>query len=120
MLLTQTQIQQVMAQAQTAFPNFTDWQYNNEKNEEYFGFALWGKLILEPEALRSRCFFITLDTYEAQWRGTLTIGQHSYLWSSADVGDAHLLGSENCDSVDEALRQLKAEILKLFRAFSML
>jgi hypothetical protein len=38
-----------------------------------------------------QCFFITLDTYEEHWYGHLTIGQHCYLWSSADVGDAHLV-----------------------------
>lgn len=119
MILTETQIQEVLDQAKTAFPYFTEWEYNNEKNAEYFGFALWGQFVLDPEEFMPQCFFITLDTYQDKWRGTLTIGQHSYLWSSADVGDARLLDTNNCDSVDEAIFQLKTKILKLFKAFSL-
>lgn len=49
MLLTQSEIQQVLEQVQAAFPNFTDWEYNNEKNDEYFGFSVWGKYVSNPE-----------------------------------------------------------------------
>jgi hypothetical protein len=119
MLLTETQIQQAIAQAKAAFPNLTDWEYNNEKNEEYFGFSLWGQLVLDPEEMMSRHFFITLETYEDKWRGYLTIGQPCYLWSSADVGDAHLVNTDNCDSIEEAILALKEEIKKLLTAFSI-
>ena len=120
MILTETQIQQAIEQAKAGFPHFTDWEYNNEKNGEYFGFSLWGKFVLDPENLMSRCFFITLDTYEEKWRGSLSIGQHSYLWSSADVGDAHLLYTDDCDSIEEAILVLKREMKKLFTAFSVI
>ncbi len=120
MLLTESEIQQVLEQVKTAFPNFTDWEYNNEKNEEYFGFSVWGELVINPEELMPRRFFITLDTnHENKWQGCLTIGQHSYLWSSADVGDAHLLSSEPCETLSETIVELKAKILELFRAFSV-
>ena len=69
--------------------------------------------------MMSRCFFITLDTYEEKWRGSLTIGQHSYLWSSADVGDAHLLATDDCDSIEDAILALKGEMKKLLTAFSV-
>lgn len=118
MLLTSLEIQQVIEKAKAAFPNFSDWEYNNEVNGEYFGFSLWGEFVLNPEVLMSQRFFITLDTYQQKWRGELTIGQHSYLWSSADVGDAHLLGTEPCDSLEEAIAALKSEIVRLFQALS--
>jgi hypothetical protein len=65
-----------------------------------------------------RYFFITFDTYEETWHGHLTIGQPCYLWSSADVGDAHLLDTESCKTIEDAIEALKAEIVNLFRAFS--
>jgi hypothetical protein len=120
MILTEPEIKQVIEKAKIAFPNFTDWEYNNEKNSEYFGFALWGEFVPDPEVLLSRRFYITLETYEEKWRGNLTIGQHSYLWSSADMGDAHLLCTDDCESVDEVILQLKSEMLKLFQAFSVI
>ncbi|MHC5823754.1 MAG: hypothetical protein ACYT04_49950 [Nostoc sp.] len=117
MLLTEAEIQQVLDQAKAAFPNFTDWEYNNEKNGEYFGFSMWGEFVLNPEKLMPRRFFITLDTYEDKWQGCLTIGQPSYLWSSADVGDAHLLNTEPSETLEEAIAVLKAKMVELLTAF---
>lgn len=127
MLLTEPEIQQVLEQVQAAFPNLTDWEYNNEKNDEYFGFSVWGQLIVNPEELiMPRRFFITLDTYEDKWQGCLTIGQPSYLWSSADAGDAHLVDTEPSETLQEAMpsatsrtnAELKAKIAELLAAFS--
>ncbi|AFY33150.1 hypothetical protein [Calothrix sp. PCC 7507] len=118
MILTEAEIQQVLAQAQAAFPNLTNWEYINEKNSEYFGFSVWGEFVLNPEVLMSRSFFITLDTYEDKWQACLTVGQHSYLWSSADAGDAHLLDTEPCESLEEAITLLKAKMVQLLAAFS--
>ncbi|NDJ25708.1 hypothetical protein GS682_29770 [Nostoc sp. B(2019)] len=118
MILTESEIQQVLEQVKAAFPNLTDWEYNNEKNAEYFGFSIWGQFVINPEELMPRRFFITLDTYEDKWQGCLTIGQHSYLWSSADVGDAHLVDTERCETLEEAIAALKAKITELFQAFS--
>jgi hypothetical protein len=119
MLLTEPEIQQVLNQAKAAFPNLTDWEYNNETNGEYFGFSMWGEFVLNPEELMPRRFFITLDTYEDKWQGCLTIGQHSYLWSSADVGDAHLLDTEASETLEEAIAVLKAKMVELLAAFSV-
>ncbi|WP_373529200.1 hypothetical protein [Nostoc sp.] len=117
MLLTEPEIQQVLDQAKAAFPNLINWEYNNEKNEEYFGFSMWGEFVQNPEVLMPRSFFITLDTYEDKWQGCLTIGQHSYLWSSADFGDAHLLDTEPSETLEEAIALLKAKIVELLTAF---
>jgi hypothetical protein len=135
-LLTEPEIQQVLEQVKTAFPNFTDWEYNNEKNGEYFGFSVWGEYVIDFEELAMpRQFFLTLDTdHEDKWQGCLTIGQHSYLWSSADVGDAHLVNTEPCKTLKEAfvfdvavrgsvseregIAALKTKITELFQAFS--
>ena len=127
MLLTEPEIQQVLEQVQAAFPNLTDWEYNIEKNDEYFGFSVWGQLVINPEELiMPRRFFITLDTYEDKWQGCLTIGQPSYLWSSADAGDAHLVDTEPSETLQEAMpsatsrtnAELKAKIAELLAAFS--
>lgn len=117
MILTESEIQQVLEQVKVAFPNLTDWEYNNEKNEEYFGFSIWGQLVTNPGQLMPQRFFITLDTYESKWQGCLTIGQPSYLWSSADVGDAHLVDTEPSETLQEAISALKAKIVELFQAF---
>lgn len=119
MILTESEIQQVLEQVQAAFPNLTNWEYNNEKNEEYFGFSIWGHFVNNPEELMPRRFFITLDTnHEDKWQGCLTIGQPSYLWSSADAGDAHLVDTDPSDTLEEAIAALKAKIVELLAAFS--
>ncbi|MBN3870332.1 hypothetical protein [Nostoc sp. JL33] len=118
MLLTEPEIQQVLEQVKAAFPNLTDWEYNNEKNDEYFGFSVWGQLVVNPQELMPRRFFITLDTYEDKWQGCLTIGQPSYLWSSADAGDAHLVDTEPSETLEETISTLKAKIVELLAAFS--
>ncbi|PHJ59070.1 hypothetical protein VF14_13390 [Nostoc linckia z18] len=119
MILTESEIQQVLEQVQAAFPNLADWEYNNEKNEEYFGFSVWGEFVIKTEELViPRRFFITLDTnHEDKWQGCLTIGLHSYLWSSADVGDAHLVDTDPSDTLEEAIAALKAKISELFQVF---
>ncbi|NEP08021.1 MAG: hypothetical protein F6K34_26545, partial [Okeania sp. SIO4D6] len=77
------------------------------------------KFVLEREDTGSRNFFITLDTYDEKWRGSLTIGLPVYLWSSADFGDAHLLDTDDCDSLEDAITALKAEMKQLFQTFSV-
>ncbi|MEH1848867.1 MAG: hypothetical protein V7L25_28850 [Nostoc sp.] len=39
------------------------------------------------------------------------------MWSSADVGDAHLVNTEPNDTLEEAISALKAKIVELFQAF---
>lgn len=118
MLLTEHEVQKAIEQAKTVFPNFTDWKYNNERNKKYFGFSLWGQFILNLEDSIPRYFFITFDTYEENWYGHLTIGQPGYLWTSADVGDAHLVDTESCKTLEDAMEALRVEIGNLFRVFS--
>jgi len=115
MILGDHEIEEALEKAKKAFPNFSDWEFVNEVNEEYFGFSMWSKYNFYPKEIMPKYFFITLDTYEDQWRGCLTIGQPSYLWSSANMGDAHLLATDNCLSLDEAIAQLKGEIHRFFQ-----
>jgi hypothetical protein len=119
MILAESEVQQVIKQVKTAFPNLTDWEYNNEDNEDYYGFAVWGQFVLNPEELMHQTFFVTIDIYQDKWQGSLTTGQHSYFWSSTDEDDARLLNTKPCESLEEAIAQLKAEILRLFQAFSV-
>jgi hypothetical protein len=51
MLLTEPEIQRVLEQVQAAFPNLSRWEYNNEKNQEYFGFSVWGEFVIKSEEL---------------------------------------------------------------------
>ncbi|MCL1474308.1 hypothetical protein [Argonema antarcticum] len=117
MILKEPEIHQVLEQVKAAFPNLTDWEYNNEKNQEYFGFSVWGEFVLNAEELMAQRFFITFDTYEDKWRGYLTIGLPNYLWSSANVGDAHLVDTDRCEFLEEAITALKAKIVELLRGF---
>jgi hypothetical protein len=117
-LLTEPEIHRSIERAKAAFPRFSDWEYNNETNESYGGFALWGKFILEPNERIPPVFFITFDTYEAEWKGNLTVGQHCYYWSSADCGDAYLVDTDPCATLEDAIMTLKQKMADLFAALS--
>jgi hypothetical protein len=80
-----------LKRVQATFPFFTQWHYTNDSDEGSLGgFSLWGQWMLQPEEAMARHCSITFTTHAEYWRGHLTIGQHYYLWTSADVGDAHL------------------------------
>ena len=117
-MLTKAEIKQNLEQVNLAFPHLTNWEYNNEKNQEYFGFSIWGQFVVNPDELMPRLFYVTFDIYENEWQGHLTVGQPCYLWSSADVGDANLLETERCASLEEAMVSLKVKITELCQAFS--
>ena len=120
MFLTESQVEQALSEVRVAFPKLVDWEYSNEVDHDYFGFTVWGCLIIQDDddSFSQRRFYATFDLYENKWRGTLTIGQHSYLWTSADVGDAHLAATKPCASLPEAIAALKVEIASLANAFS--
>ena len=71
------------------------------------------------EEFRARHFYITFATHAEHWSGHLTIGQHYYWWTSPDVGDAYLLDTEECATLEEAIVALKAEMTHLCRALSI-
>ena len=120
MFLTLSELEPVLSQVRTAFPNLVDWEYSNEAESDYFGFTVWGCLVLRDndDDLLTRRFYVTFDLSEAQWQGALTIGQHNYFWTSADFGDAHLLNTERCSSLEDAIAALKNKITELARALS--
>ena len=121
MLLEEDEVQKVLEQVEAAFPSFHDWRYINEKHNDYFGFAVWGRFVMNNEhqsSAWSRNYFITFDMYEKNWLGHLSIGQHWYLWSSADYGDAGLLDTKFCTTLEQAIAALKAEMASLFKTFS--
>ena len=107
MFLADHDIQHALEWVQAAFPSFTQWAYTNASEDERSldGFSLWGQWVLQPEEIIVRHFY--------------TIGQHSYWWTSADVGDAHLLDTEECATLEEAIVALKAEMTRLCRALSV-
>jgi len=53
MLLPETEVQPALEQAQRAFPNFTNWNYINQANGDYFGFTMWGELTIGPDELKA-------------------------------------------------------------------
>ena len=65
-------------------------------------------------------YFVTFDVYQKHWRGHMTIGQHSYFWSSADVGDAMLFSTKGCATLEDAIAAFKAGLLDLFKVFSVI
>lgn len=118
MLLTKPEIQQVLEQVKVAFTHFTNWEYKNEENEYYDGFYVWGEYAFESEDQMQKSYFVTFSNNNVKWQGYLTIGQHIYYWSSADYGDADLLSTVPCESLGQAIVELKAKMVELFRAFS--
>jgi len=121
MFLADHDIQHALERVQAAFPSFTEWAYTNASDDERSldGFALWGQRVLHPEETMARHFSLTFATHAAHWSGHLTIGQHFYFWTSADVGDAHLLDTEEYATLEDASVALKAEIARLCRALSV-
>jgi hypothetical protein len=118
MLLKPAEIRRSLEHVKTAFPRFSKWEHANEEDEEHLGFAVWGEFVPDMNEDLPRRFFVTLDTYKADWKGHLTIGQHCYFWTSADFGDAQLLDTEPCESLEDAIAALKRQIADLFEAFS--
>jgi len=116
MLLTQSEIQRCLALVDRAFPRFSPWTFMNEPNDSYAGFCLWGRYQAKAETSLSPRFFVTFDTSKERWKGHLTVGKHCYYWSSADVGDAHLLDTEPCATLEEAIIALKNRISGLMAA----
>ncbi len=64
----------------------------------------------------SPIYFVTVDRSQDGWRGYWTVGQHAYMWTSADVGDAYLHATGPRLSASEALATLKTELSGLFSA----
>jgi len=110
MLLTEAEIQRCRALVAAAFPGFAHWGFINERNDSYSGFCIWARYTAKPKTSPSPSFFVTFDTYKENWKGHLTVGKHCYFWSSADVGDAHLLDTEPCATLEEAITELKRRI----------
>ncbi len=113
MIISPSEIQRSLRQAQAAFPHFSDWEHNNEVNESYSGFALWGEFVSDPKDPAPRSFFVTFDTHGATWTGHLSIGQHCYFWSSADCDDALLVDTEACTTLEDAIVRLKRKMADL-------
>jgi hypothetical protein len=117
-ILTESEIRGSLKRVKAAFPRFPHWDYNNEINESYPGFAVWGEFVPEPNEPMPRSFFVTFDTYEATWTGHLSIGKHCYFWSSADCGDANLIDTNPCATLEEAITSLKRQMVHLFTVLS--
>jgi len=117
-LLKEAEVRRTVERVKAAFPRFVDCDHINEIDESHPGFSLWGEYVPDPTEPMPRRFFITFDTDETTWSGHLTIGQHCFYWSSADAGDAHLLDTDSCATLEDAIMSLKHQIADLFVAFS--
>jgi len=125
-LLAEAEVEPVLEMLKEAFPKLSDWEYCNEKDGDHNGFTIWGRLTIGDgdDDLSARDYYVTFDIYAEQgqgqgrWRGTLSIGQHSYFWSSADAGDASLLDTAFCVSLSEAITALKSKIRDFAAALS--
>jgi hypothetical protein len=66
-----------------------------------------------PDPLAPVRFYVTFDRFFGNWSGHLTVGMHSYYWSSTDEDDARLLTSGTFETLDEAIVDLKKQIARL-------
>lgn len=114
MILTEDEIQKAMKQAKETYPSFSEWDYNNEINDSYSGFSLWGQFVFNNNPSMPRYFFVTFDSYKDKWCGHLSIGKPCYFWSSTEEGDAYLIDTQACETLEDALLALKTEIVTLF------
>ena len=113
--LSTEQANQAVALASSAFPTFIDWEFEHEGAEPGFGFSMWGEYIPEgDDKLLPRRFFVTFDRYRGDWQGHVTIGKRSYIWPRPRGGDAWLVQTRSCDSLEEAIEALQSEMAKLF------
>jgi len=116
MLLSEAEVQRCLTLVERAFPRFNQWEFVNEPDESYSGFCVWGRYQANPDS-SSPGFFVTFCSSRNRWTGHLTVGKHCYYWSSADVGDAHLLGTDACSTIEESIVALKRSIQDLATAF---
>jgi hypothetical protein len=110
MVLNGVEILRCQSLVKPAFPQFADWQYMNERNDSYAGFCIWGRHRIEQEDLQSPKLFVTFATSGEKWSGHLTVGKHCYYWSSTEEGDAYLLDTKKCDTLEAAIASLKKQI----------
>ena len=115
MLLTQDAALEAVQQVKAAFPAFQDWQCNNEEDRDHEGFSAWG----HHDVMDGARYFLTFDTYKNHWRGHLTVGQHAFYWSDADMGDVHLLQTNPCDTLEDAVLALRKRLSDLFAIFQV-
>ena len=118
MVLTEPEIRSCVQLAKAAFARFSQWDYNNEVNESYPGFSLWGAFVPDPDESMPRTFYVTFDTCNENWTGHLDIGKPCYYWSSADCGDANLVDADPCATLQDAIASLKRQMADLFTALS--
>jgi hypothetical protein len=116
MLLSQTEIQQVQSLVKLSFPHFSGWEFSNEINENYSGFAIWGCFQLGGSEFGSTRFFVTFDKDEDVWQGHLTVGMHSFWWSSTDEEDARLMSTSGFASLNDAITEFKKKVMPLCSA----
>src|SRR5262245_16334875 len=113
MILPESELQRCRALVASAFPRFGSWEFVNAPHRDYVGFTIWGRYRSGSER-QAPVFFVTFDRPKEQWVGHLTVGKHSYFWSSADFGDASLLYTDRCATLEEAIAALKRRIAAVF------
>ena len=82
------------------------------------GLTVWGAYAPDPDALTGPCYFVTFTQVQGAWRGDFTVGKPAYYWSSANVGDAQLLHTPACATLEEAIAALKQAIRQFVDVFA--
>ncbi|MBC8134769.1 MAG: hypothetical protein H8F28_02650 [Fibrella sp.] len=118
MTIDKDQSEPLISEARAAFTGFSDWRWNNAKNDYYDGFALWGEYLHADEHGDGTRFFVTFSLRNDGWTGDLTTGQPAFYWSDADIGDAMLVGTLPVGTLGDAIRVLKARMRTLFAALT--
>ncbi|HRZ07357.1 MAG TPA: hypothetical protein P5102_14630 [Candidatus Competibacteraceae bacterium] len=120
MLLPQTGLDEVDIPAvldtvKTHFPHLADWEYHND-GDDYLGFTVCVEFTLRPDEEMAPRFFITFSLGPDGWQGDVTVGKPAYFWTSADVGDAYLLNTPPCATLEEAIVALRQAMRAWVRA----
>jgi hypothetical protein len=100
------------------FPRLSDWDYHEQADQDDRGLTVWGTYAPYPEVLMGPCYFVTFTQVQGAWRGEFTVGKPAYYWSSANVGDAQLLWTASCATLENAITALKQAIRQFVDVFA--
>ncbi|MCP5124877.1 MAG: hypothetical protein H6973_04350 [Gammaproteobacteria bacterium] len=111
-------IQDVLNVMKAHFPRLSDWDYHEQADPDYRGLTVWGAYAPDPDALTGPCYFVTVTQVQGAWRDDFTVGKPACCWSSANVGDAQLLDTPECATLEEAITALKQAIRQFVDVFA--
>ena len=103
----------VLEALKKAFPAYQKWKHcNDPTDDEHDGYAAWGSRVYGRSPHTTR-FYVTADRSQNGWHVYWSVGQHVFMWTSADCGDAILASSRARIDLGAAIAELKSQVAAL-------